>query len=223
MSTPSQTDPRVDQAAVTDASLLAAHEKLLGQQPDEKAHYRLSPLVMLFTFSGLIFFAGTYLGRYAGHFSPLVFNENAPPPSAKTEGPVGPKTPEQLYEIGKGVYASVCASCHQPTGQGLPPAFPPLAGSEWVLGSEERMIRIILHGLQGPIKVKGADFVGVMPATGPGSGFNLNAERVAAVATFVRREWGNNAPPVTEAKVNEIRSKEGNRGAWTAAELEKLP
>lgn len=223
MSTPSSSDPRVDQAAITDASLLAAHEKVLGQQPDEKAHYRLAPLVMLFTFSGLIFFAGTYMGRYSGHFHPLVFNENAPPPSAKKEGAAGPKTPEQLYELGKGVYAAVCASCHQPNGQGLPGAFPPLAGSEWVTGSEERMIRIILHGLQGPITVKGVNYTSVMPAAGPGSGFNLSTERVAAVATFVRKEWGNNAPPVTQAKVDEIRGKEGNHAAWTVAELEKLP
>ena len=223
MMTPSNTDPRVDQAAVTDTSLLAAHEKLLGQQPDEKAHYRLSPLIMLFTFSGLIFFAGTYLGRYSGHFHPLVFNENSPPPSAKPAGAAGPKTPEQLYEMGKAVYAQVCVSCHQPTGQGLPPAFPPLVGSEWVLGSEERLVRIILHGLQGPVKVKGTEFNGLMPPTGPGSPFNLSPERVAAAATFVRKEWGNDAPPVTEAKVIEIRAKEGSHGPWTAAELEKLP
>ncbi len=223
MSTPSQSDARVDQAAVTDASLLSVHEKILGKQPDEKAHYRLSPLIVLFTFSGLIFFAGTYLGRYSGHFHPLVFNENAPPPSAKKAGATGPKTPEELMAIGQGVYAQVCVSCHQPNGLGLPPAFPPLAGSEWVVGSEERLVRIILHGVQGPIKVKGTDYNGVMPAAGPGSGFNLSAEKVAAVATFVRKQWGNDAAPVTQAKVDEIRGKEGNRGAWTAAELEKIP
>lgn len=223
MSTPSQPDPRVDQAAVTDASLLAAHEKLLGKQPDEKAHYRLLPLMMLFTFSGLIFFGGTYLGRYAGNFHRLVFNENAPPPKPKKEGEKAPKTPEQLYELGKATYAQVCISCHQPNGMGLPPAFPPLAGSEWVLGSEERLVRIILHGLQGPINVKGTTYNSVMPATGPGSGFNLNAEKVAAVATYVRREWGNSAPPITEERVNAIRGQAGNHGPWTVAELEKLP
>ena len=68
MSTPSQSDPRIDQAKVTDESLLAGHEKLLGQQPDEKARYRLLPLNLLFFFSALIFFGGTYLGRYAAHF-----------------------------------------------------------------------------------------------------------------------------------------------------------
>lgn len=220
MSMPSQPDPRVDQAAVTDASLLAAHEKLLGHQPDEKARYKLLPLNLLFIFSGLIFFGGTYLGRYAGHFNSHVFNENSPPPKA-----IDPNAPKavDMVALGRATYAQVCVSCHQPNGQGLPPAFPPLAGSEWVLGSEERMVRIILHGLQGPLKVKGGDFNGVMPATGPGSGFNLNAQKVAAVATFVRQEWGNNAPPVTEEKVNEIRGKEGNHAAWTAADLEKIP
>lgn len=220
MSTPSQPDPRIDQAAVTDASLLAAHEKLLGKQPDEKARYRLLPLNMLFIFSGLIFFGGTYLGRYSGHFHKQVFNENSPAPK-----PVDPNAPKavDMMALGKVTYEAVCQACHQPTGQGMPPAFPPLAGSEWVLGSEERMVRIILHGLQGPIKVKGTEYTSAMPAAGPGSGFNLNAQKVAAVATYVRNTWGNQAAEVTTAKVEEIRGKEGTRGAWTVAELEKLP
>lgn len=220
MSTPSSSDPRVDQAAITDASLLAAHEKVLGKQPDDKAHYRLAPLVMLFTFSGLIFFAGTYLGRYAGNFHPLVFNENALPP--KPIDPNAPK-PVDMDALGKATYVAVCQACHQENGLGLPGAFPPLAGSEWVLGSEERVVRIILHGLQGPIKVKGVDYALVMPPTGPGSPFNLNAQKVAAVATYIRKTWGNEAPPVTQAKVDEIRSKEGNHAPWTGPELEKLP
>lgn len=220
MSTPSNSDPRLDQAAITDASLLATHEKLLGKQPDEKARYRLAPLIMLFTFSGLIFFAGTYLGRFSGHFHPLVFNENALPPK-----PVDPNAPKEvdMVALGRANYQAVCLSCHQPNGQGLPGAFPPLAGSEWVVGSEDRLIRIMMHGLQGPITVKGTQYTNVMPATGPGSAFNLNSQKLAAVATYIRQEWGNQAGPVTTAKVEEIRGKEGNRAAWTVAELEKLP
>jgi hypothetical protein len=72
MSTPSNQDPRLDQAAASDESLLAAHEKLLGKQPDEKARYKLLPLTLLFLFSGLIFFAGTYLNRYSGLFDPKI-------------------------------------------------------------------------------------------------------------------------------------------------------
>lgn len=218
MSTPSPSDPRLDQAAVTDESLVAVHAKLLGPQPDEKAHYRLMPLSLLFLFSGLIFFGGTYLGRFSGHFSPAVFNEYSPPPSAG--GPVAAVDP---LAQGKATYNLVCATCHQATGLGLAPVFPPLAGSEWVTGSEERLIRIVLHGLTGPIKVKGVDFTGAMPATGPGSGYNLNADKVAAVLSYVRKEFGGDAPPISAQKVSEVIAKEGSRGPWTAADLEKLP
>lgn len=220
MSMPSQNDSRVDQAAVTDASLLAVHEKILGRQPDEKAHYRLAPLVVLFVYSGLIFFSGTYLGRFSGHFHAKVFDERALPPR-----PVDPNAPKEvdMVALGKATYAQVCASCHQPTGLGLPPAFPPLAGSEWVTGSEERLVRILLHGLQGPIKVKGVEYNNIMLPVGPGSAFNLSTQKVAAVLTYIRQEWGNQAAPVTTAKVDEIRGKEGARAAWTAADLEKIP
>lgn len=220
MSTSSQNDPQVDQPAMTDEALLAAHEKMLGKQPDEKARYRLLPLGLLFLFSGLIFFGGIYLGRYSGNFHPQVYNENAPAPKAGAA--VAAPAADPLV-VGKAVYGAVCVACHQPTGQGLPPAFPPLAGSEWVAGSEERMIRILLHGLQGPIKVKGTEFVGAMPAVGPGSGFNLNAEKVAAVLTYVRKEWAGIDAPVSPAKVNDIRGKEGARAPWTVPELEKIP
>jgi mono/diheme cytochrome c family protein len=223
MSTPSPIDPRADRAAVTDDVLLESHEKLLGEQPDEKARYRLLPLALLFIFSGLIFFGGTYLGRYSGHFDPHIYNENARGGAGEQSKAAAPPAADPMV-VGKASYTLVCASCHQPTGQGLPPAFPPLAGSEWV-ASEERAIRIVLYGLQGPIKVKGTEYnVAVMPATGPGSGFNLSAEKVAAVLTYVRKEWGNDFPPVSAAKVNEIRTKEGaTRGPMTVAELEKLP
>lgn len=219
MSAPERIDSGVDPAAVSDEALLAAHEKLLGPQPDEKANYRLLPLNLLFLFSGLIFFGGTYLGRFSGHFHPKVFNETGQPPKP------GEVTAAALdpVALGKNVYVQVCAACHQPTGMGLPPAFPPLVGSEWVAGSEERLIRVLLHGLQGPIKVKGVDFIGAMPAVGPGSGYNLNPEKVAAVLTYVRKEWGGIDTPVSPAKVTEVRGKEGNRAPWTAAELEKIP
>ena len=87
MSTPQNHDPRIDQAAVTDESLMAVHAAMLGKQPDEKARYKLLPLNLLFIFSGLIFFTGTYLNRYAGLFSPQVFDENTP--AALAHGEIG--------------------------------------------------------------------------------------------------------------------------------------
>lgn len=219
MSAPDSNDPRVDQAALPDEALLATHEKMLGRQPDEKGHYRLLPLNLLFLLSGLILLGGTYLGRFSGHFHPKVFNENGTPPKA---GSLAGPAVDPLV-LGKNVYAQVCAACHQPNGMGLPPAFPPLVGSEWVAGSEERVIRILLHGLQGPIKVKGVEYIGAMPAVGPGSGFNLSPEKVAAVLTYVRKEWAGISVPVTAAKVVEIRGKDGTRAPMTVAELEKFP
>ncbi len=220
MSASHPSDPGVDQAAVTDDSLLTVHEKMLGRQPDEKARYKLLPLNLLFFFSGLIFFGGTYLGRFSGYFHPQVYNEYAQPPKPGAAGAVAAADP---YELGKKVYAQVCVACHQPNGMGLPPAFPPLVGSEWVTGSEERLIRILLHGVMGPMKVKGVDYIGAMPAVGPGSGYNLSPEKVAAALTFVRKEWGAIDVPVSPAKVSEIRGQVGNRDPWTSAELEKIP
>lgn len=222
MSTPSQTDSRVNPSGLSDETLLAAHEKVLGKQPDEKARYRLLPLNLLFIFSGLIFFGGTYLGRYAAHFDPLVYNENLP----RSGGAATPAAPVNPIEVGKKLFNNAaCNTCHQPNGMGIPGAFPPLVGSEWVTGSEERLIRIVLHGVVGPIKVKGADFNSAMPAFGrvAGSGYNWTDDKVAAVLTYIRQEWGNQASPITTEQVTAIRNKEGDHKSWTAPELEKLP
>lgn len=226
MSTPSNSDPRIDQAAVTDESLLVVHEKALGRQPDEKAHYRLMPLALLFLFSGLIFFGGTYLGRYSGHFDSKIFDENVHKGAASAAEPVKQLSPEEVIALGKKLFNDgACNTCHQPTGLGQPPAIPPLVASEWVTGSEERLIRIVLNGVTGKITVKGATFDGQMPAFGrvPGSMKNWSDDRVAAVLTYVRQEWGNQAAPVSTEKVAEIRAKEGAHPQWTAEQLQALP
>ncbi|MCX6952372.1 MAG: cytochrome c [Verrucomicrobia bacterium] len=221
MSTPANQDPRLDQAAASDESLLAAHEKLLGKQPDEKARYKLLPLNLLFVFSGLIFFAGTYLNRYSGNFDPHIFNENAHP----TTGEVAVAKVDPLV-LGKKQYDAICITCHQATGMGLPGAFPPLAGSEWVNGSDERLIRIVVYGVTGPLTVKGTTYAAApMPTVGKvaGSAYNLSDDKVAAVLTYIRHEWGNNGPAITTEQVAAIRGKEGDRKPYVQEELLKLP
>lgn len=220
MSAPSQPDPRVDQAAVTDESILAAHEKLAGKQPDDGGHYRLLPLALLFVFSGLIFFGGTYLGLFSGSFDPHIYNEHAHP-----GGDVAAAPAADPVQVGKKVFAATCQSCHQVTGLGQPPAIPPLAGSEWVNGSEERLVRAVLYGLAGKITVKGTTYESAMLPNGrvTGSGFNLSDDKIAAVLTYIRQEWGNSAPPVTTEKVTEIHSKEGDRKQFVPDDLLKLP
>ena len=222
MSLPSQSDPRLDQAGASDESIVAAHEKLLGKKPDDGANYSLLPLNLLFVFSGLIFFAGTYLNLFSGHFDPHIYDEHALPHSG-AEVAVA-LTPEQVIEKGKKTFAATCQSCHMVTGLGQPGAIPPLAGSEWVMGSEERLIRAVVYGVQGQIKVKGADFNSAMQPNGkvPGSGFSLSDDKIAAVLSYVRSEWGNTAGPITTEQVAAIRSKEGDRKPWTVEELLKL-
>jgi mono/diheme cytochrome c family protein/glucose/arabinose dehydrogenase len=96
-----------------------------------------------------------------------------------------------------------CGTCHQHDGKGLPAAyFPPLNGSEWVLGSEDRLIKLTLHGLVGPIEVKGVKYPGSVPMT-PFK-YLSNAE-IADVLTFVRNSFGNNAPPVSPKSVEKVR------------------
>ena len=117
---------------------------------------------------------------------------------------------------GAGVYAARCVACHQANGAGLAGVFPPLAGAEWVTGDEKVLIQILLHGLEGAIKVKGATYNGAMPAFGA----QLDDAAIAAVASHIRSQWGNAAAPVTAAKVAEQRSATSSRTSPWKGEAE---
>jgi mono/diheme cytochrome c family protein len=97
---------------------------------------------------------------------------------------------------GGAIFAARCVACHQATGLGIPGVFPPLAGSEWVLGSDKVLVLIPLHGITGPVQVKGANYVGAMPVFS-----TLSDAEIAAVLTYVRSHWGNSAPPVSASTV----------------------
>jgi mono/diheme cytochrome c family protein len=97
---------------------------------------------------------------------------------------------------------------------------PPLVGSEWVAGSDQRLARIVLHGLRGPIKVQQQVYALDMPALA----IALDDDQVAAVLTYVRRQWGQSAAPVDPAIVKKIREETTQReDAWTEVELLKIP
>lgn len=114
-----------------------------------------------------------------------------------------------------------CVACHMANGQGMAGAFPPLDGSEWVSGSPARAIRIVLHGLQGPITVKGASYNAAMIAYG--TGVPMSDDEVAAVLTYVRNSWSNSAGPVSAAEVAAVRAETASRTTpWTAAELDAV-
>ena len=97
---------------------------------------------------------------------------------------------------GKQIYAAKCTACHQANGLGVAGVFPPLAGAEWVVGDEKVLASILLHGVQGELVVKGNTYNGVMPAFG-----TLADGEIAAVLTYIRSDWGNQAPVITAAMV----------------------
>lgn len=126
---------------------------------------------------------------------------------------------QQRFDAGKGIYEQVCLACHQAHGLGLPGLAPPLADSEWVAGSEGRIIRIVLHGMRGKLKVKGEEYERDMPSLGV-----LEDEQVASVLTYVRREWGHTFPAVSPETVKQVRKEtEAREEAWTMGELLKIP
>jgi mono/diheme cytochrome c family protein len=124
--------------------------------------------------------------------------------------------PPRQQPDGQKIFATTCGACHQPSGEGVEGTYPPLVGSEWVTGDDAKLVRIILHGLTGPVEVAGETYTGLMP---PWGGALTDAE-VAAVATYLRGAWGNKAAPVAAAKVTSIRAATASRKTpWTSAEL----
>ena len=117
---------------------------------------------------------------------------------------------QKAYRVGAAIYQreAHCATCHQTHGKGLGNTYPTLVGSPWVLGSDERLTKTVLHGLWGKMTVAGKTFD---PARGtpPMTAFRslLNDAEVAAVLTFVRNTWGNKADPVSAATVKMVRQQ----------------
>ena len=97
--------------------------------------------------------------------------------------------------FGKRTFDQNCLACHQANGQGIPGAFPPLAGSDYLLSNPKRAIAILLNGLSGKITVNGKEFNGVMPAV------QLSDESIANVLTYVLNTWGNDGGEITPDEV----------------------
>jgi len=122
-----------------------------------------------------------------------------------------PQWLQDQINAGKEVYmkaavgGGMCFTCHQQNGEGLAGQFPPLAGSDWVLGDKSRLIKISMYGLMGEIEVNGVKYNNVMapPGIPPGS---LTDEQIANVLTYIRNDWGNSASAVSPDEVATVRA-----------------
>ena len=118
------------------------------------------------------------------------------------------------FERGRTIFNGLCAACHQPHGYGLDGLAPPLVDSEWVTGKPDVVARIVMNGLGGPVKVAGRTWDLSMPPMA-----QLNDEDLAAVVTYVRREWEHTASPVDAKFIKGLRDQYATHASWTSDEL----
>lgn len=114
---------------------------------------------------------------------------------------LGPMTKEESIAAGARLYGATCGSCHQPSGRGLPRAFPPLAGSDFLMADKARSIDLVLGGLKGPVTVNGESYDSIMPPQA-----HLSDADIAHTLTFIRNSWGNSGDAVTKEEVASRRS-----------------
>ena len=139
----------------------------------------------------------------------------APAPAAPAEAGPFVKASDDQMKRGAAVYARTCIACHQPTGMGLPPVFPPIANAPIAVGNPELPIKFILQGLMGPITVNGMTYNSMMPPV-----VGVTDGDIADVLTYVRQSFGNQGNPVSADQVKAVRAATAGRSAmWTTAEL----
>jgi mono/diheme cytochrome c family protein len=191
--------------------------KVEANEPEPKASAAYPSVGLVTMILVLFYFGQLYLHQHGGGFHAQVYE---PFLSYAHVRETGPQSEEELLALrGWNIYSTTCMGCHGISGAGVPPN-PPLAGSEWVLTEDpDRGIRVVLHGLTGPIEVMGQPYAGTMV----GFGDLFNDEEIAAVLTYVRNEWGNEAPAVSPSQVAAIRQETAGRTApWTATELDAV-
>jgi len=123
------------------------------------------------------------------------------------------KTPDEVKDnLGQGgemegliLYNSYCAACHQRDGRGDNNRYPPLAGSEWITGDRQRLIGVLLKGLQGEIQVSGKTYNGVMPAHGA----FLDDHAIASILTYVQGRYNKVHTPIASEEVTKVRKTLG--------------
>lgn len=197
------------------------------QREKREPRVGLEPLSMwLIGVYGLaIFFGGAYLGRFAGNFSGDGLDYSMTPVAAKT-GPGGAQGGAQTAELspaerGKKIFSANCATCHQGSGLGVAGQYPPLAGSEYVMGSTRRLGMILLKGLEGPLTVKGAQYGSAVMQPWEKT---LSDAKISDVLTYIRQEWGNTGAPVAPEGIAALRKElAGHANSFHEGDLKAVP
>ena len=212
MNTPSNDPHKPSDTPATEVSAPVLRE---AAEPTEKS----SPIPFwLVIFAGiLVFWGGFHLANNSGGFKADVYN---PEISGAAAGPAAPPDPKV---IGKRLFTQNCAVCHQGSGMGVAGQFPPLVASEWVVGGDwvgdNHLVKILLAGMQGPVQVKGQSYNNAMPPWA-----QLKDSEIAGILTYIRSEWGNSAPLITEEFVAKVRAASTDRKEpWTQKDLKAIP
>jgi uncharacterized protein len=126
-------------------------------------------------------------------------------------------------ERGKAVFMQTCMACHQPTGMGIPGAFPPFDGSEYVQGDTKRLVALVIKGYMGPITVKGAQFNNILIAVDTQFPMLKENGKLADVLNYIRTAWSNKADAaITPDFVQKVRDEFKDRTTpWNAEDLAK--
>jgi len=196
-----------------DVDVLAVHRQAFREPGDPGEGAESGPWWFWAASVAALVFGGFYMGRYLGVFA----GEAAVHAQAVLEvHPAGAPAEAAEPASGAAIFSARCAACHQANGHGVPSVFPPLAGSEYVNGDSARLVRLVLHGLTGPVTVGGATFNGAMPAWRD----QLKDAEIAAVLTYVRSSFGNASAGVSASLVAAVRAATTSRATpWTATEL----
>ena len=126
-------------------------------------------------------------------------------------------------ERGKAIFMQTCMACHQPTGLGIPGAFPPFDGSEYVQGDTKRLVALVIKGYMGPITVKGVNFNNILIAVDTQFPMLKENAKLADVLNYVRTAWSNKADTaITPDFIQKVRDEFKDRTtAWNADDLAK--
>ena len=126
-------------------------------------------------------------------------------------------------ERGKAIFMQTCMACHQPTGLGIPGAFPPFDGSEYVQGDTKRLVALVIKGYMGPITVKGVNFNNILIAVDTQFPILKENAKLADVLNYIRTAWSNKADTaITPDFIQKIRDEFKDRTTpWNAEDLAK--